>query len=144
MRRSLGRTAGTLAVVHSILRAIAAAVFTAVGVVLVVSGRSDDASVDPEGFLEFVGSGVIVVGLLTLASAVLGIVLGRRTVRGEGSASVGLIALFALFAAVSGMFLASALADEFGVDVGAAVLFGANTAACVAVVLLALFAHRGG
>lgn len=144
MRRSLGRTAGTLAVVHSILWAIAAAVFTAVGVVLVVSGRSDDASVDPEGFLEFVGSGVIVVGLLTLASAVLGIVLGRRTVRGEGSASVGLIALFALFAAVSGMFLASALADEFGVDVGAAVLFGANTAACVAVVLLALFAHRGG
>lgn len=144
MRGGLGRTGGVLAVVVSALWALAAAIFTGVGVVLVISGRSDDASVDPEGFLEFVGAGVILVGALTLAAAVLGIVLGRRTAGGHGRGSLGLAALFALFAAVSGMFLASAFADETGVDTGGVVLFGANTAACVAVVLLALAARRTG
>lgn len=127
----------------STLWGIGAAIFTSVGVLLLLSGRDrDDVSVDPEGFVEFIGAGVVVVGLITVGAAAAGFVLGRRTLRGHGRASLGLAALFFVFALVSGMFLASAIAAESGIDPGGLLTFGLNTAACVAVVVCALGARR--
>ncbi len=40
------------------------------------------------------------------------------------------------------MFLRSPIADESGVDTGALVLFGLNTAACVAIAVIALVTPR--
>lgn len=97
---------------------------------------------DAEGFTEFFGSSMAVLGLLVLAGAIGGILLGIRLRRGRGGARVGLVLLFLLFAAVSGMFLAAALADDSGVEPGGVAMFGLNTAICLAVVVCAVFAGR--
>lgn len=110
---------------------------------LLLSGRTSDAAVDVEGFAEFIGGSLAVVGLVVLAAAVAGIVLAIRVRRGGHRARAGLGVLFLLFATVSGTFLASALADESGVDVGAAAGFGLNTAACLAVLVSAVAGRPG-
>lgn len=134
MRRGLARTGGALAIGLSALWTIPAAGFIVFGVMLLLSG--DDS--DTEGFAEFFGGSMAGVGVLVLAGAVGGIVLGVRLRRGRNGARVGLILLFTLFALVSGSFLVSAFADETGVDPGGVAAFGLNTAICLAVVLSAL------
>lgn len=116
-----------------------------IGVLLLVSGRDSDTSVDVEGFAEFVGGGLAVVGGIVLAGAVAGIVLGIQLARrGGGGVRIALAVVFIVFAMVSALFLASALADESGVDVGGVAAFGLNTAACVAVVILSFMARPEG
>jgi hypothetical protein len=127
-----------VAVVLSALWALPAAGLIVFGVLLFLSGRGDEASVDSEGFAEFFGGSMAVLGALVLAGAVGGILLGVRLRRGRNGARVGLALLFALFAAVSGTFLASALADEFGAEPGGVIGFGLNTAACLAVLVCAV------
>lgn len=134
MRHGLARTGSALAIGLSALWMIAAAGFIVFGVLLLVSG--DDT--DTEGFLDFFGGGLAGVGVLVLAGAVGGIVLGLRLRRGRGG-RVGVAALFTTFALVSGSFLAASLADETGVDAGGVVGFGLNTAICLTVVAAALF-----
>lgn len=136
MRHGIARTGGALAIGLSALWTIPAAGFIVFGVLLLLSG--DDR--DTEGFAEFFGGGMAGVGVVVLASAVAGILLGLRLRRGRTGARVGLVLLFTLFALVSGSFLASAFADETGVDPGGVVAFGLNTAVCLAVVVSALFA----
>jgi hypothetical protein len=128
-----------MAVALSAIWALPAAGFIPFGVLLFVSGRGDEASVDSEGFAEFFGGSMAVLGGLVLACAIGGILLGVRLRRGR-NARVGLVLLFLLFAMISGMFLASALADDLGVEPGGVALFGANTFVCLAVVVCALFA----
>ena len=82
-----------------------------------------------------------VVGAIVLAGVVGGILLGVRLRRGRNGARVGLVLLLLLFALVSGSFLASAFADETGVQPGAVVLFGLNTAACLAIIVCAIGAR---
>jgi ABC-type Fe3+ transport system permease subunit len=105
------------------------------GVAVLLSGRENDTT---DGFAEFFGGSMAVVGALVLLSAVGGILLGLRVRRGRNRARFGLAALFAIFALVSGSFLASSFADESGVDPGGVVGFGLNTAVCLAVVISAL------
>lgn len=135
MRRGLSRTGGALAIALSALWSLPAAGLIVFGVALLVSGRESDAS---DGFAEFFGGGMAVVGALVLVCAVGGIVLGVRVRRGGNGARFGLAGLFTLFALVSGSFLASAFADESGVDPGGVVGFGLNTVICLAVVVSAL------
>ena len=135
MRRGLARTGGALAVGLSAIWSLPAAGLIVFGVALVLSGRESDAS---DGFAEFFGGSMAVVGVLVLVGAVGGILLGLRVRRGSNRARFGLAALFTVFALVSGSFLASAFADESGVDPGGVVGFGANTAICLAVVVSAL------
>lgn len=132
----MSRAGGALAVGLSALWALPAAGFMVFGVLLFLSGRDSD--VDTEGFAEFFGGSMAVLGLLVLAGAVGGILLGIRVRRGRDGARVGLGLLFAVFAFVSGMFLASAFADDSGVDPGGVIGFGLNTLACVAIVLSTL------
>jgi ABC-type Fe3+ transport system permease subunit len=139
MRRGLARTGGTLAIGLSALWALPAAGFIVFGVLLFLSGNDSDVSVGDEGFAEFFGGSLAVVGLFVLAGAVGGIVLGIRIRRGRNGARVGLGLLFTLFALVSGSFLASAIADDFGVDPSSVAVLGLNTAVCVFVVVSALF-----
>jgi hypothetical protein len=109
-------------------------------VLLLISGRDTDTTIDVEGFTEFIGGSLAVAGAIVLAAAIGGILLGVRLRRGR-SARTGLVLLFGLFAAVSGSFLASAFADESGVHAGSVLGFGLNTALCLAVVVLALAAR---
>lgn len=132
MRNGLARTGGGLAIGLSVLWSLPGAGLVVFGVALLVSGRQSDAS---DGFAEFFGGSMAVVGALVVVSAVGGIVLGRKVRRGGSRARFGLAALFALFALVSGSFLASSFADESGVDRGGVVGFGLNTAICLAVVV---------
>jgi hypothetical protein len=81
---------------------------------------------------------------VVLVTAVLCIVLAVKTSRGRGGARVGLVLVFALLALVSGVLLASSLAQEGAADTTGAVVFGLNTAACAAVVVLALAAPAEG
>jgi hypothetical protein len=138
MREGLGRTGGALAIVLSAIWALPAAGFMVFGVLLFLSGRGDEASVDAEGFAEFFGGSMAVVGLIVLAGAVAGVLLGVRVRRGRNGARVGLVLLFIPFALVSGSFLASAFADDTGVEPGAVVMFGVNTAICLAVIVCAI------
>jgi hypothetical protein len=135
MRHGLARAGGGLAIGLSAIWSLPAAGLIVFGVAVLLSGRGNDAN---DGFAEFFGGGMAVVGALVLVSAVGGIVLGVKVRRGANPARFGLAALFALFALVSGSFLASAFADESGVDPGGVVGFGANTAICLAVVVSAL------
>jgi hypothetical protein len=135
MRNGLARTGGGLAIGLSVLWSLPGAGLIVFGVALLVSGRDSDVS---DGFAEFFGGSMAVVGALVLLSAVGGLVLGRNVRRGRNRARVGLAALFALFALVSGSFLASSFADESGVDPGGVVGFGLNTAICLAVVVSAV------
>lgn len=135
MRSGLARTGGGLAIGLSVLWSLPGAGLIVFGVALLVSGRDSDVS---DGFAEFFGGSMAVVGALVLLSAIGGIVLGRNVRRGRNRARVGLAALFALFALVSGSFLASSFADESGVDPGGVVGFGLNTAICLAVVVSAV------
>ena len=135
MRHGLARTGSLLAVGLSAVWVLPALGLIGFGVALLLSGRESNAN---DGFAEFFGGSMAVAGALVLASAVLGILLGARVHRGRNGARFGLAALFALFTLVSGSFLASALADESGVDPGGVVLFGLNTAICLAVVVSAL------
>jgi hypothetical protein len=129
----VSRAGGALAVGLSTLWALPAAGSVVFGVLLFLSGRDSD--VDTEGFAEFFGGSMAVLGLLVLAGAVGGILLGIRVRRGRDGARVGLGLLFAVFAFVSGMFLVSSFADDSGVDPGGVIGFGLNTLACVAIVL---------
>lgn len=142
MRSGAGRSGGLLAIVVSALWALPAAAALVVGVLLLLSGRTDDATLDVEGFAQFVGGGLAAAAAIVLAAAATGVVLGVKLRRGRSGARIGLAVLFALFAAVSGMFLAASLADSSGVDVGGVIGFGLNTAACLAVVVLAMAAGR--
>lgn len=145
MRGGAGRTAGILALVVSSLWALGATSAVVFGVLLFLSGRDSDASVDVEGFAEFVGGGLAVVGGIVLAAAIAGIVLGIRLARrGGGGVRIALAVIFIVYAMVSGLFLMSALADESGVDVGGVAMFGLNTAVCVAVVILSFMARPDG
>lgn len=121
----------------STIWALPAAGVLVFGVALLVSGR--DSTYDDEGFAEFFGGSMVVAGLVVLACAIAGIILGRNLRRGRGGARVGLAVLFGLFTLVSGSFLASVFADETGVQPGGLLGFGLNTAVCVAVVFSALF-----
>jgi uncharacterized integral membrane protein len=134
MRQGLARTGGVLAIGLSALWTIPAAGFIVFGVLLLFA--DDDG--DTEGFAEFFGGSLAGVGVLVLACAVGGILLGIRLRRGRDGARVGLALLFTLFALVSGSFLASSIADDTGVDPGGVVAFGLNTAICLVVVLAAL------
>jgi hypothetical protein len=113
MRQGLARTGSVLAVGLSAIWLLPATGLIGLGVALLLSGRETDAD---DGFAEFFGGSMAVVGALVLVSAVGGIVLGARLRRGSKGARFGLAALFALFTLVSGSFLASAFADESGVD----------------------------
>jgi hypothetical protein len=135
MRRGLGRTGGALAVGLSAIWSLPAGGLIVFGIALLLSGRESDAS---DGFAEFFGGSMAVVGALVLVSAVGGIVLGLRVRRGNNGARFGLAALFTLFALVSGTFLVSVFADESGVDAGGVVGFGLSTAICTAGVLAAI------
>ena len=139
MRGGWNRVGGTLAIVLSAIWTLPAAAFIVFGVLLLASGRDDDASVDFEAFAEFFGGSLAVVGLVVLAGAIGGIVLGVRLRRRNGG-RLGLVLLFVLYALVSGMFLASALADDTGVEPGGVAMFGLNTAVCLAVVVCAVAA----
>jgi hypothetical protein len=121
----------------SALWALPAAGLTVFGVALLVSGR--ESTYDDEGFAEFFGGSMVVAGLVVLACAIAGIILGRNLRRGRNGARVGLAVLFGLFTLVSGSFLASVFADETGVQPGGLIAFGLNTAICVVVVVSALF-----
>src|SRR3954454_10504842 len=134
------RAGGWLAIVLSSLWALPGVALVVVGVVVLLSGRGDTGAVDMEGFAQFVGGSLAVAGAAVVAAAAAGIVLGFRLLRGRRG-RIGSVLLFGVFALVSGSFLASAFADEFGVDWGAVVGSGLNTAACVAVVVLALMAQ---
>jgi hypothetical protein len=142
MRQGLSRTGGTLAVVLSVLWTLPAAGLTVFGVLLLLSGRDSDATVDAEGFAELLGGGLGVVGAVVLACAVAGVVLGLRVRRGRGGGRLGLGLLFALFTLVSASFLATSVADESGVDVGGVAGFGLNTAVGLAVVLSTVVGRR--
>ena len=142
VRRGLSRAGATLAVGISALWAIPAAGFMVFGVLLFVSGRDSD--VDTEGFAEFFGGSMAVLGLMVLAGAVGGILLGLKVRRGPDGGRVGLGLLFTLFAVVSGMFLALAFADDTGVDPGGVVAFGLNTLACVIIVVSAMVGAPDG
>ncbi len=141
MGRTSGRAGVTVAIVLSVLWALPASGLIVVGVMLLLSGRESDTTVDVEGFAEFIGGSLAVAGAIVLASAAAGILLGVMLRRGRTGARIGLTLLFGLFAAVSGMFLASAFADESGVDPGGVAAFGLNPALCLAVVVLALAAR---
>lgn len=138
--RGLARAGGTFAVVLSALWAVASTAAIVVGVLLVLSGRGSD--VELEGFAEFIGGSLAVIGGLALLAAVTGIVLGVRMRRGSGRSKAAPVTLFAALAAVSSTFLASSIADESGVDPGGVVLFGLNTAACLAIAGIALVTPR--
>jgi hypothetical protein len=142
VRPGNGRVGGWVAIVLSALWALPGVALVAVGALVVLSGRGDSRTVDMEGFAEFIGGSLAVAGGVVVAGAAAGILLGVRLLRGRSGARVGLVLLFGLFALVSGSFLTSALADSSGVDLGAAVGSGLNTAACLAVVVLALLARR--
>lgn len=135
MRQGLARTGSVLAVGLSAIRLLPATGLIGLGVALLLSGRESDAD---DGFVGFFGGSMAVAGGLVLVSAVAGIVLGARLRRGRNGARFGLAALFALFTLVSGSFLASAFADEAGVDPRGVVCFGLNTAVCLVVVVSAL------
>lgn len=124
-----------LAIGLSALWTIPAAGFIVFGVLLLLSGDSSDT----EGFAEFFGGSMAGVGVVVLAGAVGGILLGVRLRRGRNGARAGLAVLFTVFALVSGAFLASAFADDTGVDPGGVAGFGLNTAVCLAVVVAAVF-----
>ena len=143
MRRGLARTGGALAIGLSALWAFLAAGFILFGALLFLSGNDSDVSVGDESFAEFFGGSMAVVGMIMLAGAVGGILLGVRVRRGRNGARIGLGLLFTLYALVSGAFLASAIADDFGVDPGGVGVFGLNTAICVAVVVSTLFGQPG-
>jgi ABC-type Fe3+ transport system permease subunit len=141
MRDGLGRTGGVLAIGLSALWALPAAGVMVFGVALLVSGR--ESTFDDEGFAEFFGGSMVVAGLVVLACAIAGIVLGRNLRRGRNGARVGLAALFGLFTLVSGSFLASVFADKTGVQPGGLIGFGLNTAICLVVVFSAVFGRPG-
>lgn len=143
MRQGLSRTGALLAVVLSAIWALPAAGLIVFGVLLLLSGRDDEMG-DAEGFAEFFGGSMAGVGVLVLACAVGGVLLGRRVRRGHDGGRVRLGLLFTLFALVSGAFLASSFADESGVDPAGVVGFGLNTAACVAIVLSTVFGRPAG
>lgn len=130
-----------MAIALSAIWALPAAGFVVFGVLLFVSGRGDEASVDSEGFAEFFGGSMAVLGLLVLAGAIGGILLGNKLRKGRNGARAGLILLFLLFTLVSGSFLVSVFADESGVKPGGVLMFGGNTALCVAIMGCALFAR---
>ena len=134
MRQGLASKGGALAIGLSALWTIPAAGLIVFGVLLLISGDESDT----EGFAEFFGGGMAGVGVLVLACAVGGIRLGIRLRRGLDGGRAGLAVLFSLFAVVSGSFLASAFADDTGVDPGGVIGFGLNTALCLAVVLAAI------
>lgn len=140
-RRDLARTAGALAVGLSVLWAIGASAAIAVGTILFFS-KADDTSIDLEGLAHFVGGSIAVIGALCLLAAIAGIVLGVKMRRGTGRSRLAPVALFTVLALVSGMFLASSFADKTGVNVWGVVLFGINTALCVAVAGAALVSPR--
>lgn len=135
MRHGLARTGGALAIGLSALWTIPAAGSIVFGVLLLLSGDSSDT----EGFAGFFGGSLAGVGVLVLAGAVGGILLGRRLRRGQNGARTGLAVLFIVFALVSGAFLASSFADDTGVDAWGVAGFGLNTAICLAVVVAAVF-----
>jgi hypothetical protein len=135
MRQGLARTGGALAIGLSAIWSLPALGLIGFGVALLLTGRESDAT---DGFAEFFGGSMAVVGALVLASAVGAIVLGVRVRRGRDRARFGLAALFILFTLVSGSFLVSVFADEFGVDPQGVVGFGLNTAVCLAVVVFTL------
>ena len=136
MRNGLTRTGGVLAIGLSGVWALLAAGLTVFGVALLVSG--DDTTADDGGLIEFLGGSFAVVGLIVLAGAIGSILLAVRIRRGRNGARVGLGILFALFSLVSASFLASVFADDTGVDPGGVVVFGLNTAICLAVLLSVL------
>jgi FtsH-binding integral membrane protein len=140
VRGGFSRAGGSLAIGLSAIWSLPAVGLIVFGVALLVSGRESDAD---EGFAEFFGGSMAVVGALVLAGAIGGIVLGLRVRRGRNRARFGLAALFAVFALVSGSFLVSAFADTSGVDPGGVVGFGLNTAICLTVVLAALIGRQG-
>jgi FtsH-binding integral membrane protein len=140
VRGGFTRAGGALAVGLSAIWSLPAVGLVVFGVAVLVSGRESDAN---DGFAEFFGGSMAGVGALVLVGAVGGIVLGLRVRRGRNGARFGLAALFALFALVSGSFLASSFADTSGVDPGGVVGFGLNTAICLAVVVSALIGTRG-
>ena len=135
MRQGLARTGGALAIGLSALWALPALGLMGFGVALVLTSRESDAT---DGFAEFFGGSMAVAGALVLASAVGAILLGVRVRRGRNGARFGLAALFTVFTLVSGSFLASVFADDFGVDPQGVIGFGLNTAVCLAVVVSAL------
>ena len=130
-----------MAVGLSALWAIGAVVVLVVGAAIAIAGGDDPS--DEEGFLVGIGITVATGAALTLAFAIGGIILGRRLRRGRDGARAGLVVMFLLFALVSAMFLASAVADESGADPGGIVGFGLNTVLCLAVALSALLARPG-
>ena len=132
---------GFVAIALSALWGLAGLIITVIGVLVLVSAQ-EDSTIDIEGFAEFVGGSFAFVGGLVLVASGLGIHLGARLFRGRPRAG-WTVALFGLFAAISALFLSSAIAVESGPDPGSIVMSGANTAVCVFVVLAALAARRG-
>lgn len=136
MRETLGRSGGAVAIALSAFWALAATGAVVVGLLLAVRGRRSGDTPNERDFTRFAGGGLAGAGAAVLAAAGAGLLLGRRLYRGQGGA--GVIALFAAGAVVSGVFFASTLADESGRHPGSIAAFGTHTAACVAVVLLAV------
>src|SRR3954468_22255744 len=112
--RRVRRAGGWLAIVLSSLWALPGVALVVVGVVVLLSGKGDNRAVDMEGFAQFVGGSLAVAGAAVVGAAGGGLLLCFRPLRGRRG-RVGSVLLFGVFALVSGSFLVSAFADEFGV-----------------------------
>jgi len=131
-----GKVGGTLAVVLSSLWGLASLSITAIGVLVVVSGRNES-ELDIEGLVEFVGGVMALVGGAALVCSIAGIYFGVRMRRGQVR-PIGTPLLFGVFAAVSGLFLASAISVESGPEPFGIALWSLNTAACVFILVAAV------